>query len=74
MDIEAYAAKTRDRDDLTKMGLARLLQMRDGFSAERRNSIWSALHKPELIAALEDPGAGRVVGKTKAKAVAKRRK
>jgi len=55
-NIEDHAFEHRSTTtQLTKMALARQLQLRDGLSDDRRDLIWQTLDKDVLIAALMDP-------------------
>lgn len=69
-DIEEHAWGTRDISSLTKMALARQLQLRDMLSDDQRGRIWG-LSKDVLLAAILDPTVNVLGPAPKAKAKAK---
>ena len=67
VDIEHYEFENRALPQLTRMALARALQVRDGLTDDQRNRIWN-LRKNQLVAALENgPVAIAAVAKAAAK-------
>ena len=61
-DIEDVFFESRSVENLTKMALARQLQLRDNLSDDVRNRQWSTLSKAHLTAAmLPVPPAGVAV-------------
>ena len=76
-DIEEHAFLHRDLNNLTKMSLARQLQLRDNLTDNQRERVWT-LNKDTLLAAIMNPAAPVAAGvaafaapKAKGKAVAK---
>ena len=80
-DIEEHAFLTRYLANLTKMSLARQLQLRDNLTDDQRDRVWT-LTKDTLLAAIIHPAAPVAAGvaafavgppapKAKGKAVAK---
>ena len=76
-DIEEHAFLHRDLNTLTKMSLARQLQLRDNLTDNQRDRVWT-LNKDTLLAAIMNPAAPVAAGvaafaapKAKVKAVAK---
>ena len=58
-DPEDDFIETRPQHALTKMGLARSLQVRDGLTDKQRDDMWSKLSKDELLVAFgHEPGVG----------------
>ena len=68
-DIEWRAFEDRALPQLTKMALARVLQLRDKFSDERRADRWQ-LSKSTLLAAVRGDGAAAAAAAPAAAAVA----
>lgn len=57
VDLEEHIAASRPLADMTKMALARMLQLRDGLTDADRDSAWAKLKKGELLLALQAAGA-----------------
>lgn len=55
-DVEDHVFEARALADLSKMALARQLQLRDGLNNSERDARWRLLKKAQLIAALLGPG------------------
>ena len=69
-DVEQYCFSQRRFADLTKMALARQLQLRDGLTNEQRDALW-ALNKTTLMNSLvHGAGRGRAAGAGAAAGVA----
>ena len=58
VDIEDAFVLSRPTETLTKMAIARQLQLRDALSDEARNRQWAAMTKTALLAVLVPPPAG----------------
>ena len=48
-DIEEYNFELKQLPDLTKMALARVLQLRNNLSDQERNRLWETLSKAHLV-------------------------
>jgi hypothetical protein len=55
-DVEDVAFESRDFAALTKMGMARMIQLRDGLDDNRRSELWSRYTKTALAAEITNAG------------------
>lgn len=53
VDVEEHISASRPLEDMTKMALARALQLQDGLTDAERDAAWGRLKKGELLLALQ---------------------